>query len=125
MWVVSILMYGCTAWTQNKMHGKKLDWNYTRMLHAALNKSWKPHQKQKQKRYGHLCLISKMVQVRRKIYPVHCWRSWVNLINDFLLWTSTHGCTSADRSARTYLHEICGETGCSFEDLSRAVVDRD
>ena len=39
---VSILMYGCTPWTQIKME-KKLDWNYTRMLHPVLNKSWKQH----------------------------------------------------------------------------------
>ena len=41
--VVSILLYGCTTWTLNKRLEKKLDSNYTRMLRAILNKSWRQH----------------------------------------------------------------------------------
>ena len=39
--VVSILLYGCTTWTPNKRLEKKLDGNYTRILRAILNKSWR------------------------------------------------------------------------------------
>ena len=39
--VVSILLYGCTTWTLTKRLEKKLDGNYTRMLWAILNKSWR------------------------------------------------------------------------------------
>ena len=39
--VVSILQYGCTTWTLTKRLEKKLDGNYTRMLRAILNKSWR------------------------------------------------------------------------------------
>ena len=41
--VVSILLYGCTTWTLTKQLEKKLDGNYTRMLRAILNKSWRQH----------------------------------------------------------------------------------
>ena len=41
--VVSILLYGCTTWTLTKRLKKKLDGNYTRMLRAILNKSWRQH----------------------------------------------------------------------------------
>ena len=41
--VVSILLYECTTWTLTKRLEKKLDSNYTRMLRAILNKSWRPH----------------------------------------------------------------------------------
>ena len=41
--VVSVLLYGCTTWTLNKRLLKKLDGNYTRMLGAILNKSWRQH----------------------------------------------------------------------------------
>ena len=43
--VVSILLYGCTTWTLTKWLEKKLDSNYTRMLRAILNNSWRqqPH----------------------------------------------------------------------------------
>ena len=43
--VVSILLYGCTTWTLTKRLKKKLDGNYTRMLRAILNKSWRQHPK--------------------------------------------------------------------------------
>ena len=43
--VVSILLYGCTAWTLTKRMEKKLNGNYTRMLRAILNKSWRQHPK--------------------------------------------------------------------------------
>ena len=41
--VVSILLYGCTTWTLTKRLEKKLDSNYTKMLRAILNKSWRQH----------------------------------------------------------------------------------
>ena len=39
--VVSKLLYGYITWTLTKRLEKKLDCNYTRMLWAILNKSWK------------------------------------------------------------------------------------
>ena len=41
--VVSILLYGCTTRTLTKRLEKKLDGNYTRMLGAILNNSWRQH----------------------------------------------------------------------------------
>ena len=41
--VISILLYGCTTWTQTKWLEKKIDGNYTRMLRGILNKSWRQH----------------------------------------------------------------------------------
>ena len=51
--VVSILLYRCTTWTLTKRLEKKLDGNYTRMLRAILNKSWRQHPTRHQL-YGHL-----------------------------------------------------------------------
>ena len=51
--VVSILLYGCTTWTLTKRLQRKLDGNYTRMLRAVLNKSWRQHPTRLQL-YGHL-----------------------------------------------------------------------
>ena len=58
--VVSILLYGCTTWTLTKRIEKKLDDNYTIMLRAILNKSWKLHPK-RQQLCGHLQLITKTI----------------------------------------------------------------
>ena len=62
--VASILLYGCTTWTLTKRLEKKLDGNYTRMLWAILNKSWRQHPTRHQL-YGHLPPITKTIQVRR------------------------------------------------------------
>ena len=88
--VTSILLYGCTTWTLTKRLEKKLDGNYTRMLGAILNKSWRQHPTRHQL-YGHLPPITKTIQVRRTRHPGHCWRSRDEHIRDVLLWTPTHG----------------------------------
>ena len=88
--VVSILLYGCTTWTQTKRLEKKLDGNYTRMLRAILSKSWRQHPT-RHKLYGHLPPIRKTIQVRRTRHAGHCWRSRDELISDVLLWTPTYG----------------------------------
>ena len=62
--VVSILLYGCTTWTLTKRLERRLDGNYTRMLRAVLNKSWRQHPTRLQL-YGHLPPITKTIQVRR------------------------------------------------------------
>ena len=84
--VVSILLYGCTTWTLTKRLEKKLDGNYTRMLRAILNKSWR-QQPTRHQLYSHLPLITKTIQVRRTRHAGHCWRSRDELISDVPLWT--------------------------------------
>ena len=61
--VISIQLYGCTTWTLTKRLKKKLDGNYTRMLRAILNKSWRQHPTRNQL-YGHLLPFTKTIQVR-------------------------------------------------------------
>ena len=99
--VVSILLYGCTAWTLTKWLEKKLDGNYTRMLRAILNKSWRQHPTKYQLN-GHLPPITKTIQVRRTRHAGHCWRSRDELISDVILWTPKYGRAKAGRPARTY-----------------------
>ena len=84
--VVSILLYGCITWVLIKRLKKKLDGNYTRMLRAILNKSWRQHPIRHQL-YSHLPPVTKTIQVRRTRYAGHCWRSQDELISDVLLWT--------------------------------------
>ena len=120
--VASILLYGCTTWTLTKRLEKKLDGNYTRMLRAILNKSWRQHPTRHQL-YGHLPPITKTIQVRRTKHAGHCWRSRDELISDVLLWTPTHGRAKAGRPARTYIQQLREDTGCCPEDLPEAMND--
>ena len=100
--VVSILRYGCTTWTLTKRLEKKIDGNY-----------------------GHLPPITKTIQVRRTRHAGHCWRSRDELISDVLLWTPTYGRAKAGRPARTYIQQLCEDTGCCPEDLPEVMKDRE
>ena len=120
--VVSILLYGCTTWTPTKRLEKKLDSNYTRILRAIMNKSWRQHPT-KHQLYGHLPPIMKTIQVRRTRHAGHCWRSRNELISDVLLWIPIYGRAKAGRPARTYIQQLCENTGCSPEDPPEAMDD--
>ena len=54
----------------------------------------------------------------------HCWRSRDELISDVLLWTPTHGRAKTGRPARTYIQQLCEDTGCCPEDLPEEMNDR-
>ena len=89
-----------------------------------LNKSWRQHPT-KHQQYGHLPPITKSIQVRRTRHAGHCWRSRDELISDVLLWAPIYGRSKAGRPARTYIQQVCEDTGCSPEDLPEAMNDRE
>ena len=122
--VVSILLYGCTFWTLTKRQEKKLDGNYSRMLRAIFNKSWRQHPTRHQL-YGHLPPITKSIQVRRNRHAGHCWRSRDKLISDVLLWIPSYDRAKAGWPARTYIQQLCEDTRCSPKDLPEAMNDRE
>ena len=93
-------------------------------LRAILNKSWRQHPT-KHQLYGHLPPITKTIQVTRTRHAGHCWRSRDELISDVLLWTPTYGRAKAGGPARTYIQQLCEDTGCSPEDQPEAMNDRE
>ena len=100
----------------------KLDGNYTRMLRAILNKSFRQHPT-KQQLYGHQPPVTKTIKVRRNRHAGPCWRSRDELVSDVLLWTPSQRREKAWRPARTYIQQLCADTGCSPEDLPKAMND--
>ena len=106
-----------------KLVEKKLVDNYARMLRAVLNTSWRQYPT-KQQLFGHLPPM-KTIQVRRTRHAGHCWRSKDELIGDVLLWTPSHGRAKIGRPVRTYIQQLCADTGYSSEDLSGTMDDRD
>ena len=120
---MSILLYWYSTWTQSKLRVKKLG-NYTRMLLAILNNYWRQHPT-KQQLYSHLTPIPKTIKVKRTRYAGHCWRSKDKLISNTLPWTSSYGQSTAGRPARTYIQQLCADTGYSLEDLPGTMDDRD
>ena len=108
----------------NSYISNNLDGYYTSMLRAILNKSWRQHPTRHQL-YDHLPPITKTVQVRRTRHAGDCWRSKDELISDVLLWTPTYGQAKAGRPARTYIQQLCEDTGCNLEDLAEAMNNRE
>ena len=121
---MSILLYGCTTWTLTKRLEKKLDDNNTRMLRAILNRSWQQHPTRRQL-YRHLPPITKTIQARWTRHAGHCWRSRDEIVSDVLLWTPAYGQSKAGRPARTFIQQLCDDTGCNPEDLPEAMNGRE
>ena len=100
------------------------DSNYTRMLRAILNKTWR-QRPTKQQLYGHLPSITKTIKDRRTRHAGNCWRSKDEIISDVILWTPAYGRVKAGRPARTYIQQLCKDTGCSPEDQPQSMNDRE
>ena len=121
--IVSILLYGCITWMLTKRMEKTLDGNYTRILRALMNKSWRQQPIKKQV-YDHLPPITKTIQDRRTRQAGHCRRRKDELISDILPWTPSHGRAKARQPVRTYIQQLCADTECSLEDLPGPMDDR-
>ena len=94
------------------------------MLRAILNKSWRQHPSKPQL-YSHLPPITNSIKVRRSRHGGHCWRSRAELISDVLLWTPSCGRAKAGRPVRTYIQQLCEDTGCNPVDLPEAMNNRE
>ena len=119
---MSILLYGCTTWTQTKRLEKRLDGNYTRMLRAILNKSWQQHPT-KAPTIRSPTTYHETIQARQTRHAGHCWRSKDEIVSDVLLWTPAYGQSKAGWPARTYIQQLCDDTGCNPEHLPVAMND--
>ena len=68
---------------------------------------------------------TKTIKVWRTRHARHWWRSKDEFISDILLSTPSHGRAKVGWPARTYLQQLCADTGCSLEDRAGAMDDRD
>ena len=110
---MSVLLYGCTTLTLTKCLEKKLDRNHTMMLHAVLNKSWKQHST-KQNLPFHKPSNKNMLSTIGEVKS----NSWVTYYYELL-----H--TSVGWQAKTYIHQLCTDTGCHLEDLKKVMTNKD
>ena len=108
----------------NETDEEKLDGNYTRMLWAILNKSWRLNPRNQQL-YGHLPPIMKTMKVKRTRHAGHCWRRRDELISDVLPWTPSHGLAKAGQPTRSFKQQLGEDTVCSSDDLPEAMNDRE
>ena len=111
---MSILRYGCTTPTLIKYIEKKLDGNHIRILLAVLKKKTLKHNPWKK----NSCMATYLPS--QKPY-----KSDDELISDVFLWAPTYGLASVGWPARSYLLQLCEDTGCSLEDLPQVRHNRD
>ena len=119
---MSILLY--TTRTLRKPMKKKLNGNYTRRLRAILNKSLR-QLPTKHQLYAHPPPITKTIKVKRTRHMGHCWRSKDELIRDVLQKTPSYGRAKEGRPPRTYIQQLCVDTGYSLEDLPGTMDSRE
>ena len=108
--VASILLYGGTTWT-NKTAGEEARRQLHKNAASNLEQVLAVTHPTRHQLYGHLPPIMKTIQVRRTRHAGYCWRSRDELISDVLLWTPTHGRAKSGRPARTYIQQLCEDTG--------------
>ena len=122
--VESVLVYGAISWTLTAKLEGEIDGTYTRMLLAALNKSWREHLTNKEL-YGNIPKISVAIREQRLRFSGHCWRSEGELASDLLLWQPYHGKRFRGRPPLTYIDQLVKDTGCRTEELPAAMKERD
>ena len=120
----SSLSTGSQSWTLTKKLEAKLKGTYTHMLRAVLNIPLKKYPT-KQRLYGKLPPISKIITESCTRFAGHSWKCKQELVSDTLPWSPQHGSTFIGRPPCTYIDQLCDETGCLPEDLPNSMRDRD
>ena len=96
--------------------------NCTKMLHAIFNKSWKQHPQNSS------CKTTVLPSLKPSKLDEQDMLDTAGddkLISDVFLWTIFHRPASVERPIVTYLQQLPTDTGCSLEDLPKAMDDRD
>ena len=108
--VETVLLYGSNTWTLTKTLARKLDGTYTRLLRAALNVSWRQHLTDDEL-YANLPKVTDTIKERRLRFSGHCRRREEEVIHKLLLWEPSHGRRGRGRPLRTYINQLCDDTG--------------
>ncbi len=115
--VLLILLYACTTWTLTKQMEKKLDGNNTRMLRAILKSPGgnTPQSTSCTVTYVPSKLDNQTCRtLLKKQRRAHKWCS---------LMDPSYDRAKAGQPAWTYIQQLCEDTGCSPEDLLKAMND--
>jgi len=122
--VENVLVYGSESWTLTREMERRLNGNYTRLLRKVQNVSYAEH-KTNRELYGKLDLITDTIKARRLKYIGHVWRrDDKEPLHQLLLWVPQHGKRSRGRPHKTFLDQICEDTGLELDQLGEAMCDK-
>ena len=122
--VESVLVYGSVSWTLTKALEKRISGNYTRMLRAIRNRSWKDHPSNKEI-YSNIPDICTSIRQQILRFSGHCWRNKCELASDIILWQPTKSERKIRRPRRTYVDQLMDDTLCNVNELKTAMDDND
>ena len=92
----------------NAMHGERFDGEYTIMLQAVLSICWK----QPPKKEAVCPFTTNLTKYPSKTNKICCAQLKKDeLISDVFLWTSTHWHIRVSWPTKTYIHQLCVDTG--------------
>ena len=101
-----------------------VDGSYTRMLSAALNKSWIDHLSNAEL-YGNIPRVTATIRQQRLRFAGHCCCSKNEPSSEVLLWEWSHGKHSRGRPRKTYVDQLIANAVCGYEDLVNLMDNRD
>ena len=121
---MSVLPYRCTTWTRTKSMAKTLDGT----TQECCKLFWTCHGGITLQ--NSICMATYHPSVKLSKLDEPDIRDTAGevrttLISDILQWTPSHEWAKAGRPARTYIQQLCANTGYSLEDLPTAMDDRD
>ena len=123
--VISILLYGCEAWTMTEAMEKSLNGTYTRMLRKALNVHWSSHTTNGEL-YGKLPAVCDKIASRRLQLAGHCYRHPELSTQKLILWEPKQGQRGRGRLRTSYVDTLKRDTGAhDVCELATMMADRD
>ena len=123
--VVSILLDGCTTWTLTKTVGEEAWRQLYKNVKGNIEQVLASNTPQSTNYTVTYLRSRKLYKLDEPGHAGHCWRSKDEIVSDVLLWTPAYGQSKAGRPVRTYIQQLCDNTGCNPEDLSEAMNDRE
>ena len=73
---------------------------------------------------GNIPPLTSIICIRRTRFAGHCYLGEEEIVEDVLLWTPNHGTTKFVRPRKTYINQLCDDTGLTTEELKTAMKDR-
>ena len=107
-------------WNSNETHGDKARWELCKNAACCFEKSRKQHSTKQQ-----LTAACHPFNLDKQDMLGNAGKVRDKVINKIFMWTPTYGNTSVGRPAKTYILQLCGDTGYSLEDLPREMTNRD
>ena len=103
---------------------KSLDGCYARMLHMALNTSWRQHITNKEL-YGDLPKLSERIREALLRIAGHCLRHPEEETSKVVLWQPARGTTNCRRRYFTFIDNLKKDTGLeSVSEIKTAMMDK-